>query len=123
MAFDYTEARATALELISEFGSSATVYTNGETTTNALGQTVVVAGQSIDGTATPLLYYSSDSKLSQYEKDNIKAGDAYIFFHSDTAPEMNMLHDANGATWRVFGVNSLSSRDDVNVIQKLMLRK
>lgn len=123
--FDYNKARATAKKLITKFGVDGTVYTNGtDGGEDALGRPLPdEPGVSIEGIITPLLPYSTSTQLTQYEKENMIAGDMFAFFHSDTLVEVNMLLDANGDTWRVQSIKSLSSNTGVNVFQKLMLRK
>ncbi len=123
--FDYNKARATAKKLITKFGVDGSVYTNGtDGGENALGQPLPSEpGMLIEGVITPLLPYSTSTQLTQYEKENMIAGDMFAFFHSDTLVEVNMLLDASGSTWRVQSIKSLSSNAGVNVFQKLMLRK
>lgn len=123
--FNYTKARATAEKLIKKFGKAGTVYSSAETGgADALGNALPDSvGKVINGFVTPLLPYSTQTQLSVYEKENVKSGDMYAFFHSDELIDINMLHDSNGDTWRVQSISKLTSADGVNVYQKMMLRK
>lgn len=123
--FDYTKARATAEKLINKFGKAGTVYSSPETGgTDALGNALPDSvGKVIDGFVTPLLPFTTQTQLSVYEKDGVKAGDMFAFFHSDELIDINMLHDSNGETWRVMSVVRLTDDNGVNVFQQMMLRK
>lgn len=123
--FDYNKARATAERLIAKFGRSGTVYTNAESNgKDALGNDLPGdAGKVIEGLVTPLLPYSTQTQYTLYEQENVRTGDMFAFFHSNEPIDINMLHDANGATWRVQSISKIDSADGVNVYQKMMLRK
>lgn len=123
--FDYTKARATAEKLIKKFGQAGTVYLNDEPGgEDALGDPLPsTSGKIINGFVTPLLPYSTQTQLSVYEKENVKSGDMYAFFHSDELIDINMLHDSSGDTWRVQSVSKITSVSGTNVYQKMMLRK
>ncbi|CAH9015395.1 head-closure protein [Vibrio phage 137E35-1] len=123
--FDYAKTRATVERLLKKFGAAGTVYERAETGgTDALGNALPdTTGKAIAGFITPLLPYSTSTQLTTYERDNVKAGDMYAYFHSEELVDINMLVDANGSTWRVQSIKSLTSNSGVNVFQKLMLRK
>lgn len=123
--FDYNKARATAEKLIKKFGSAGTVYLKDEPGgEDAFGNPLPGAGgKVISGFVTPLIPYSSQSQNTAYENENVIAGDMFAFFHSDELIEINMLHDANGSTWRVQSISRLTSTNGVDVFQKMMLRK
>lgn len=121
--FDYDKARSTAEKLIDKFGGAGTVYSLGEGGEDMFGNPISSPGFSIDGLASPLLPYGTSTQMTVYERDNVIAGDMFFFFHSDELVEFGMLFDANGYSWRVQSIKRLSSLDDVNVFQKVMLRK
>lgn len=137
--FNYIKARKTSYDIIDYFsdGSGAIVSTEGAVIdwhsyfqssgqgANALGQEdPLEAGEAIYGVCSPVLYYSLTSKMTKYEQENVVAGDGYMFFYSDDGkPEVNMIFEDNGITWRVQSVNELTSRDGVTVVTKVMLRR
>lgn len=124
--FNYTKARAKSLDIIQKFGLTANVTLKGTIGgTNAIGETIPDEPDIvINGLASPVLYYNTQTKMTKYEQENVIAGDGYMFFYSDEGkPLVNMTHEDNGTTWRVQAINELSSRDGVTVVTKVMLRR
>ena len=121
MAFDYNDARETALEIISEFGKAGVVTKKGTTGgTDAFGNvTPDVPDINISGIITPLLQYKS----AEIDGESIKRGDSYVLFHSDVAPEIGYQTNVNGVVMRVVDTYTLDSVDDINVFRKLQLRR
>jgi hypothetical protein len=120
MAFDYDDARDLALELINEFGEAGEVIQVGSTGGyDAFGDvTPAVADVVISGIVTPILDYAN----SEIDGANVIAGDGYVYFHSDIAPEIDMQLTINSKTFRVINVISLDSVGGVNVYRALQLR-
>lgn len=118
--FDYNEARETALELIEFFGQPGTVVKKGTTGgQDAWGDPKPDEPDvTINGIITPLLQY----KTKEIDDTNIKRGDSFVFFHSDTSPEINMQTTINGKTFRIVDTIVLNSVDDINIFRKLQLR-
>jgi len=121
MAFDYEAARLTAESIIANFGETGTVTKKGATGgTDAFGdpkpdEPDIV----IDGIITPLLRYKS----GEIDGERIIMGDAYVFFSSETSPEIGMQTDVNGITMTIKDITDLSSAAGVNIFRKLQLRK
>lgn len=120
MAFDYDGARAEAFALISEYGEAGQVVLKGtkggfDSEGNA---TPDVPDVVIDGTITPLLQY----RTREIDGTNILSGDTFVFFHSETAPEINMQVTINSKTLRIINIYKLDSVGGVNVFRKLQLR-
>ena len=117
--FDYDKARSTAEKLIDKFGGAGTVYSLGESGEDMFGNPISSPGASINGLVTPLLQY----KQMEIGGNTILSTDSYVFFHSDIEPEINMLHDSGGDTYRVVDVKKIDSVSGTNVYRKLQLRK
>ena len=119
--FDYVKARKYAESIIGDFGASGSVYTLGEDGgEDMLGNPLPsIPGVVIDGLVTPLLKY----KQAEVNGQNILATDNYIFLHSELEPEIDMLHDSGGNTYRVMDIVKLDSVDGVRIYRKLQLRK
>ena len=122
MAFDYSNARATAEKLISIYGAAGQFIKTGSTGGfDDYGN--VIADEpdiTIDGIVTPLLSF----KTNEVDGQNILASDSYCFFHSDTAPEVGYQHTQNGVVYRVVSImKEITSVGGVNVFRKLQLRR
>ena len=120
MAHDYAGDRQLAEDLITEYGAASAVIKKGTTGgTDAWGdpkpdEPDIV----INGTITPWL----DAKTREIDGENILRGDGFVYFHSDTAPEINMQTTINGKTFRIVDTKVLDSVDDINVYRRLQLR-
>ena len=121
MAFDYDEARETALEIINEFGDSGEFILKGTTGGyDAYGnETEATDDVTISGIITPLLSYST----AEIDGEAILATDNYCYFHSDTAPEVGYTVTINGDEFRAISIDELTSVGGVNVYRKIQLRK
>ena len=124
MSFDYNEARATALELITEFGGTGEFIKTGDTGGyDEYGDPIAATPDIvISDTVTPLLPF----KIGDIAGSNgtIVQADKYCFFHSDTAPGIGYTHTQNGVEWRVVSILSeITSVDGVNVFRRLQLRR
>lgn len=121
MTFDYAQARALALRVITKYGGPGSVVRKG--ISGGFDDNGVVAADTpdftIDGTITPLIQY----KTNEIDNSSILQGDAWVFFDSTTEPEVGMHVTLNSRTFRIVKVFPLSSVDDVNIFRKLQLRK
>lgn len=117
----YENQRALAEKLITKFGASATVYTPAQDGgTDALGgPKPSTPRQDINGIATPVLSYKND----EIDGELVKSTDGYIFFHSEELPEVGVLHDANGVTYRVQDLMIIESRGGIVCLVKAQLRR
>ena len=121
MTQDYNRARNDALNVIKFYGAAGQVIKKG-----ADGGGLDVNGDPepatpdviINGTITPKLQFKS----SQIDGTNVIMGDSFIYFHSDTNPEIDMQTTLNGETYRVVDIMSLSSVDNIRVFTRLQLR-
>lgn len=117
-AFDYAAARVTAANIIAKFGTAGTFTLPGSSGGHDdYGNDIPDEDDTIiSGTVTPPLQY----KAGDIDGDNILAGDCFVFFHSDTAPDVGMHHKG----LRVVSVYALDSADEsVNVFRKVQLRR
>lgn len=121
MPFDYQKARETALKIIAKYGAPGSVVKKGTTGGfDSKGDSKAdVPDSTIYGTVTPLVQY----KTSEIDGSKIQVGDAWVFFHSNTPPAIEMQTTINGKTFRIIDIVKLSSVDDINIYQKLQLRK
>ncbi len=119
--FDYSKALLVAKGLIVKFGSSGSFILSGNTGGYDDSGNVIAATDDnvIEGTITPLLQY----KTSEIDGQNILMGDSYVFFDSDTPPEIGYHTTINGDILRAVDVTSLTSVDGVRVYTKIQLRK
>ena len=117
----YSEFRDLALELISEFGAAATVFTPAITgLKDALGRPIAAAPRvDVDGFATSTIDY----KDSEIDGSIIKATDCYVFFHSETKPKIGMFHECNGVTYAIVNIMFIESREGIVSLCKLQLRR
>lgn len=120
--FDYSKARAVAAKLIDKFGASSSfvIAGTGAGGYDDLGNVISTQPDTvIDGTITPLLSY----KASEIDGETILQGDGYVFFHSDTAPEIGATTTLNGLVYRAVWIEQLDSVAGVNVLRKVQLRR
>ena len=117
----YRESRELALELISEFGEPATVFTPAiEGGRDNLGRPIPNTPRvDIEGFATGKLSYEA----GEVDGTIIQSGDCYIFFHSENPPKIGMYHTVNGETWRIQNMMLIESATNVTALCKLQLRK
>jgi hypothetical protein len=120
MEFDYVQARATAEKIISKFGVAGSVIKKGVAGgSDEWGDPIAdIPDTVISGIITPVLSFKS----SEIDGENIKQGDGYVFFHSETEPEIDMQTTVNSKTWRIIGIPKLDSASGINVYRKLHLR-
>ena len=119
--FDYTQARADALELIEFFGGKGQVILKGSAGGyDAKGNLTPDTDDIIyEGYITPLIGY----KTAEIDGTAIQRGDNYVLFHSDDKPLISMTVTLGGEAFRIINVTTLSSITDITVITKLQLRK
>lgn len=120
MSFDYSAARELAEELITEFGAAGTFIKKGAAGGYDEYGDVIADSDDIEiaGTVTPLLSY----KTAEIDGSGILTSDSYVYFHSDTAPEIDYTITINGVTYRAIDVTELASIGGVNVYRKIQLR-
>jgi len=120
-AFDYANAHAVAVKLITKFGQPADIIKKG----NAGGYDTsgnVIAAQPdviISGIITPLLQY----KQSEIDGENVQSGDSYVFFESTTLPEIGYMVTVNAIEFRVIDLTNLTSVDGIKIYLKMQLRR
>jgi hypothetical protein len=120
-AFDYVNAHAVAVKLITKFGQPADIIKKG----NAGGYDTsgnVIAPQpdvTISGIVTPLLQY----KQSEIDGENVQSGDSYVFFESATLPEIGYMITVNAIEFRVIDLTNLTSVDNIKIYLKIQLRR
>lgn len=119
---DFNSARALAERLISKSGEPASFVKSGSTGGyDEYGdplpdQPDIV----IDGIVTPLFSF----KTNEVDNENILASDSYVFFHSETAPEVGFEHTQNGKTYRMVSMmKEMTSVDGINVFRRIQLRR
>ena len=121
MAFNYSKVRDTAKRIITNFGGAGQVIKKGipsggfDDNGDSIAATADVT---ISGIITPLLRF----KKSEIDGSAIQTDDTFVFFHSDTAPEIDMQITLNSKTFRIIDIVTLSSVDDINVFRRLQLR-
>ena len=120
-AFDYVNAHSVAVKLITKFGQPANVIKKG----NAGGYDTsgnVIAPQpdiTISGIVTPLLQY----KQSEVDGENVQRGDSYVFYESDSLPEIGYMVTVNAIEFRVMDLTNLTSVDGIKIYLKMQLRR
>lgn len=122
MAFDYAEARKDAQEIIGEFGAAGTFIISdaSEGGYDDFGNPAPLQpAVTIDGIVTPLLRY----KQHQIDGERILATDNYVFFHSETAPQIDNKITISGNTYIAKSIVRLDSVDNINIYVKVQLRK
>lgn len=119
--FDYDKARATAERLITKFGEAGSV------TQEATGGGTDAFGDPLPGTdavtINGIITSRRDYEVSEVDGSVIQHGDCYVYFHSDTAPSIDMTVTLNGETFRIVHIIDLTSVGGVNVYRKLQLRR
>ena len=120
MAFNYNEAAADALELISEFGQAITLTKQGNESGGFDPVTGdVIAAQpnvTVNGVGVLINY-----KTNEIDNTNILAGDAKIICSLTGSPEINMTLSFNGKIWRVINITTLQPSGTV-VMYTLQVR-
>lgn len=121
MTYDFNQARATAKRVISKFGNPGQVVLKGaKGGFDANGDvTADVADQSFDGIITPLVQF----KLNEIDGKSIISGDSWVLWQGDDALAVDMQITINSTTFRIKGMQDLSSTDGINIYIKLQLRK
>jgi len=119
--FDYTEAHAVAVELITFFGEASSLVKKGNDSGVDEYGNVTAATQdvTITGLVTPLLEY----ERFEVDETNVLSTDSYVFFDSTTEPEIDMIITINSDEYRVINFEALTSVDDINVYRQLQLRR
>lgn len=120
--FDYPQARLTALKIISKFGAPGefVLAGNGDGGHDDFGNVIPAEPDTIyDGTVSPLLGY----KAHEIDGEQIQSTDSFVFFHSDTVPEIGSTSMLNGEVYRVINIKRLDSVGGTNVYAKLQLRR
>lgn len=122
MSFDYAQARKNAQEIIGEFGAAGTFIISdaSEGGYDDLGNPVPPQpAVTIEGIVTPLLRY----KQHEIDGERILAIDNYVFFHSETVPQIDNKITINGNTYIAKSIVRLDSVDNINIYVKVQLRK
>lgn len=122
MAFDYTQARVDAKEIISEFGLAGTFIKEGSGSGgyDDFGNPIPAEPDTIiNGIVTPPLRFNQN----EIDGEQILSSDSYVFFHSDQEPEIDSKITINGETYRNKKIWKLDSVGGVNVYRKIQLRK
>ena len=119
--FDYNKARQTAERLINKFGAECSAVQEAVGGgTDAFGDPLPgTDAVTIDGIITPKLNY----RVSEVDGSVVQHGDCYVYFHSNTAPSIDMTVTLNGETFRIVDIVDLTSVDGINVYRKLQLRR
>ena len=119
--FDYTEAHAVAVELITFFGEAGSLVKKGnDSGVDEYGNTTAATQDvTILGLVTPLLGY----ERFEVDETNVLSTDSYVFFDSTAQPEIDMIITINSDEYRVINFESLTSVDDINVYRQLQLRR
>tara|TARA_R110002096_G_scaffold167979_3_gene338396 strand:+ start:110 stop:478 length:369 start_codon:yes stop_codon:yes gene_type:complete len=120
-AFDYVNANAVAVKLITKFGQAGQVIKEGNASGwDSSGNVIPTQPDiTIDGIVTPLLQY----KKHEIDGEHILATDSYVFFSSNVAPEIDMMITINSQKFRIQNLVILTSVDDINVYRRLQLRR
>lgn len=122
MTFNYDKARETAAKIINKYGALGSLIKKGSEAGDfdENGDPVTPTPDSIiNGIITPIVKY----KNHEIDGKSIVNGDGWVFFHSDSEPEIDMQATVNGKTFRVISIDKLSSPDnDVVIYYKLQLR-
>ena len=119
--FDYTEAHAVAVEVITFFGKPANLVKKGNTSgMDEYGNvTAATPDVTISGLVSPLLKY----KKFEVDETNVLSTDSYVFFDSTAQPEIDMIITINSDEYRVINFEAITSVDDINVYRQLQLRR
>lgn len=120
-SFDYVDAKATADNIIAEFGGSGTFIVKGADGGFNPETGDVIAAQpdvSVTGFVTPAIGYKS----REIDGTTILMGDCYVFFSGALVP-VGAVITLNNETYRVVNVSRLQSLSNVVVYQKVQLRR
>ena len=119
--FDYAQARVDAEEIITEFGGAGVFTREGnDGGYDQYGDPLPASPDvTINGIITPLLQY----KTSEIDGDAIQKADNFVYFHSDTAPEIAMTTIVNGVKFSAMNLTTLDSVGDINIFRKIQLRR
>lgn len=120
MSYDWDNARLIAVRQIEKYGAPGSVVKKGTKGgyDGSGNVTPDVPGVFITGTITSLAKY----KNHEIDGTNIQSGDSWVYFDSETPPEIGMQTTVNGVTFRIISVPTLISPDGITVWQKLQLR-
>lgn len=120
MSFNYDKARDRTLKQITKYGASGQVILKGSSGgfDNSGNATPDTPDTIINGIITPLVQY----KTAEIDDKSIQVEDAWVYFHSDSEPLIDMQTTLNSKTFRIIDVIKLSSVDDINIFTKLQLR-
>lgn len=121
MTFNYDKANATAKKIINKYGGAGSLIKKGTTGGfDSGGNTKPDSPDvAIDGIITPLVKYKSN----EIDGETIIKGDSWVFFQSASLVEIDMQTTINNKTFSVKGIETLSSISDINIFQRLHLRK
>ena len=120
-AFDYVNAHNVAVKLITKFGQPNNIVIKGNSSgwDDSGNQIPVEPDTIISGIVTPLLKY----KQAEIDGESVLMTDSYVFFSSETPPEIDMMITINSQQFRVVDLTTLNSVDDINVYRRLQLRR
>jgi len=118
--FDYVNAHAVAVKLITKFGQAGELVIKGNASGWLDGKPVAAEPDTlIDCIVTPLLRY----KQHEIDGEHVLSTDSYVFVEVATEPEIGMMITINSYTYRVVNLVTMTSVDDIRVYQRLQLRK
>ena len=120
-AFDYVNAHAVAVKLITKFGQPNNIVIKGNSSgwDDSGNQIPIEPDTIISGIVTPLLKY----KQAEIDGESVLMTDSYVFFESDTPPEIDMMITINSQQFRIKDLTTLDSVDGINVYRKLQLHR
>lgn len=120
MAFDYDAAKEIARQTIEKYGGAGQVIKKG--TTGGYDSSGNVTPDApdviIDGIITPLDLYT----VKEIDGKTIISGDSWVYFQSETSPDINMQVTLNGVTLRIVTIPRVVSVGGVVLYYKLQLR-
>lgn len=121
MTFDYDAAKEIAKQTIEKYGGAGQVIKKGTTGGYDSGGNVTpdVPDTIIDGLITPLVLYT----VKEIDGKTIVSGDSWVYFQSETSPDINMQVTLNGVTLRIVAIPTVASISCVVLYYKLQLRK
>lgn len=122
MTYNYPASRKQAARIILKFGAPGSVVKKGNPGggSDVNGDPIAASpDEMFFGTVTPLVRF----KTSEIDGTTILKGDSWVFFNSETSPEIDMQITLNFETFRIVDLEKLTSVDDINVFRRLTLRK
>ena len=124
MTFDYDAAKERAKQAIEKYGGAGHVIKKGtsggyDSSGNIAPDVPDVPDVVIDGIITPLVLYT----VKEIDGTTIVSGDSWVYFQSETSPEVNMQVTLNGVTLRIVAMPTVASVGDIVLYYKLQLRK